>query len=45
MYPANKYLYTIEIRKKSKVGIFFHEQVWKYDFDRRKEPIQSHLSW
>ena len=39
-------LYTGEVRKKSKVGIFFiHEKVWKYDFDRGKEPIQSHLSW
>ena len=24
---------------------FIHEKMWKCDFDRGKEPIQSHLSW
>ena len=34
MNPANEYLYTGKVRKKSKVGIFFYS--WKsvkYDFD------------
>ena len=45
MNPAKEYLYTREIRKKFKVGIFFiHEKVGKCDFDRRKERIQTHLS-
>ena len=24
---------------------FIHEKVWKCDFDKGKEPIQSHLPW
>ena len=24
---------------------FIYEKVWKCDFDRGKEPIQTHLSW
>ena len=44
MNPAKEYLYTREIREKFKVGIFFiHEKVWKCDFFRGNEPIQSHL--
>ena len=46
MDAAEEYLYTGEVRKKFKVGIFFiHRNVWKYDFFRGKRPIQSHLSW
>ena len=41
-------IYTLEkLEKKSKVGniFFIHKKVGKCDFDRGKEPIQSHLSW
>ena len=43
---ADEYPYSGEVRRKSKVGIFFiHEKFWKCDFDRGNEPIQSHLSF